>query len=132
MVNGLMVELGGKFFILPIDIVLETLEMPAQSAMTNGCIQLREKVLPCIGLREILCIDSPPPPLQYGVVVKYEDTCVSFLVDRILGEIKTVIKPLGKIYHNVTSVSGVSILGDGSIALFIEVDKLIRSMESIR
>ena len=132
MVNGLMVELGGNFYILPIDIVLETLEMPDQSAMTNGCIQLRGNVLPCISLREILCIDSPPPPLQYVVVVKYEDAPIGFLVDHILGEIKTVIKPLGKIYHNVTSVSGVSILGDGSIALFLEIDKLIRSMEISR
>jgi two-component system chemotaxis sensor kinase CheA len=132
MMNGLMVELGGNFFILPIDIVLETLELPNHNTMSNDCIQLRGNVLPCIGLREILCIGSPPPPLQYVVIVKYEDTRIGFLVDRILGEIKTVIKPLGKIYHNITSISGVSILGDGSIALFLEIDKLIRSMETSR
>ncbi len=132
MMNGLMVDVGGNFYILPIDIVIETLEMPDRSTLKNGCIQLREDVLPCIDLRNILCIVSGPPSLQYVIVVKYEDTRIGLVVDRILGEIKTVIKPLGKPYHNVTTVSGVSILGDGSIALFLEIDKLLRNMETAR
>jgi two-component system chemotaxis sensor kinase CheA len=132
MMNGLMVDVGGNFYILPIDIVIETLEMPDRGTLSNGCIQLRENVLPCIDLRDILCIASGPSSLQYVIVVKYEDTRIGLVVDRILGEIKTVIKPLGKPYHNVTTVSGVSILGDGSIALFLEIDKLLRNMETAR
>ncbi|MFH0995061.1 MAG: chemotaxis protein CheA [Pseudomonadota bacterium] len=130
LMNGFLVALGENLYILPMDIVLETLELSNRSTMTNGCIRLRDKILPCMDFREILCITGPPPPLQYVVVVSHEDTCIGFLVDSILGEIKTVIKPLGKIYHNVTCVSGVSILGDGSIAMFLEVDKLIRDLEN--
>ena len=132
LMNGFLVELGENLFILPMDIVLETLELSNRSAMTNGCIQLRGKILPCMDFRKILCITAPPPPLQYVVVIRhscvgYEGTSIGFLVDRILGEIKMIVKPLGRLYQNVTCVSGVSILGDGSIALFLEVDKLIIS-----
>jgi two-component system chemotaxis sensor kinase CheA len=140
LMNGFLVELGENLFILPIDIVLETLELSNHIVMTNGCIQLRDKILPCMDFRKILCITAPPPPLQYVVVIRhscvgYEGTSsrhksVGFLVDRILGEIKMIVKPLGRLYHNVTYVSGVSILGDGSIALFLEVDKLISSVEA--
>ena len=135
LMNGFLVELGENLFILPMDIVLETLELSNRSPMTNGCIQLRDKILPCMDFRKILCITAPPPPLQYVVVIRhscvgYEDTSIGFLVDRILGEIKMIVKPLGRLYHKVTYVSGVSILGDGSIALFLEVDKLIRSVEA--
>jgi len=130
LMNGFLVELGENLFILPMDIVLETLELSNRIAMTNGCIQLRDKILPCMDFREILCITAPPPPLQYVVVIRHEGTGIGFLVDRILGEIKMIVKPLGRLYHNVTCVSGVSILGDGSIALFLEVDKLIRGVEA--
>ena len=135
LMNGFLVELGENLFILPMDIVLETLELSNRSPMTNGCIQLRDKILPCMDFRKILCITAPPPPLQYVVVIRhscvgYEDTSIGFLVDRILGEIKMIVKPLGRLYHKVTYVSGVSILGDGSIALFLEVDKLIKGVEA--
>lgn len=140
LMNGFLVELGENLFILPMDIVLETLELSNRSPMTNGCIQLRDKILPCMDFRKILCITAPPPPLQYVVVIRrscvgYEGTgsrhkSVGFIVDRILGEIKMIVKPLGRLYHNVKCVSGVSILGDGSIALFLEVDKLIRGVEA--
>jgi len=140
LMNGFLVELGENLFILPIDIVLETLELSNHIVMTNGCIQLRDKILPCMDFRKILCITAPPPPLQYVVVIRhscvgYEGTSsrhksVGFLVDRILGEIKMIVKPLGRLYHKVKYVSGVSILGDGSIALFLEVDKLISSVEA--
>ena len=132
MINGLMVDVGGGFYILPIDSVIETLEMPALDTLSNGCMQLREHVMPCIGLREVLDIVSDPPSRQYVVVVRYEDARIGLVVDRILGETKTVIKPLGKFYQHVTTISGISILGDGSIALFLEIDKLLHKLELSR
>jgi two-component system chemotaxis sensor kinase CheA len=132
MMNGLMVELGEGFYILPIDSVIETLEMPDGSTLSNGCMQLREHVLPCIGLREVLAIESDPPSRPYVVVVRYEDARIGLVVDRIIGETRTVIKPLGKLYQHVTTISGVSILGDGSIALFLEIDKLLHKLELSR
>lgn len=132
MINGLMVELEGGFYILPIDSVIETLELPDRSTLSNGCMQLREHVLPCIDLREVLDIVSDPSSRQYVVIVRYEDARIGLVVDRIIGETKTVIKPLGKFYQQVTTISGVSILGDGSIALFLEIDKLLHKLEISR
>jgi len=127
LVDGFMISLDETLYIVPMDIVLETLEYPENTQ--SGCLQVRGSLLPCLDLRQVIEITAPLPPRRYVVVVRYMTGQVGLIVDQLHGNMKTVIKPLGRLYRNVDFISGASILGDGSIALLFEIDKLIESAE---
>lgn len=132
LVDGFMVSLGGTLYIMPMELVLETLELPParlRAAMPNGCLQLREHLLPCLDLRKVLGDREDPPPVQHVVVFKHGGSGVGLIVDQLHGEIKTVIKPLGRLYRNASCISGAGILGDGSIALLLETGKLVETTQ---
>lgn len=128
LVDCFMVSLGNNLYIMPMELVLETLELPSseqRALMPNGGLQVREQLLPCLDLRKILGVKTPVPPLQHVVIFRHDGKGVGLVVDQLHGEIKSVVKPLGQLYRNVTCLSGSSILGDGSIALFLETGKLV-------
>jgi two-component system chemotaxis sensor kinase CheA len=129
LVDGFMVSLGSSLYILPMELVLETMEYPSaerRASMPNGCLQIRDQLLPCLDLRRVLgVVEQAAAGARHVVVLRYGETNVGLVVDKLHGEIKTVIKPLGHLYQNVTVISGAGILGDGSIALFLETGKLI-------
>lgn len=130
LVEGFMVSLGNTFYIVPMNLVLETLELPdaeRRASMPNGCLQVREELLPCLDLRKELGVPEVPPPVQHVVVFSHGGIGVGLIVDQLHGEIKTVVKPLGHLYRHVTCISGAAILGDGSIALFLETGKLVEA-----
>lgn len=133
LVDGFMVSLGDNLYILPMDLVLETLEFPSaayRATMPNGCLQVRDRLLPCLDLRKLLGVADPAPAVQHVVVLRSGGTVVGLVVDSLHGEMKTVIKPLGSFYRNLKCISGSSILGDGSIALFLETGALIEASRS--
>lgn len=133
LIDGFMISLGDNLYIIPMDLVLETMELPSakrRAEMPNGCLQVRDQLLPCLDLRRLLDITEPPPAIQHVVLFKYGTTGVGLIVDRLHGEIKTLIKPLGHLYRNVACISGASILGDGSIALFLETGKLVEASKN--
>ncbi len=128
LVDGFMVSLGETLYILSMDVVLETLELPnaaERSTTPDGCLRIRDQLLPCLDLRDVLGSDEPVPSVRHVVVFKHGAGGVGLVVDRLLGEIKSVVKPLSHMYREVTCVSGASILGDGSIALYLETGKLV-------
>ena len=59
------------------------------------------------------------------VVVEYEGQKTGFVVDELLGEHQTVIKPLGKVFQNLRGISGATILGNGEVAMIIDVPALV-------
>jgi two-component system chemotaxis sensor kinase CheA len=123
-----MVSLGANDFILRMDQVIETLALPVikePGVLVNGCLQVRGELLPCLDLKLILGRPGTSSELRYVVVVRNGESKFGLIVDQLKGEIKAVIKPLGRFFCDVTTVSGATILGDGSIALFIETGKLI-------
>lgn len=130
LIDGFMVSVAGTLYIIPMELVLETMELPGKelrAVMPNGCLQVRDKLLSCLDLRGVLGIAEPSPAVQHVVVFRHDGIGVGLIVDRLYGEIKTVVKPLGHLYRNVTCISGASILGDGSIALFLETGKLVEA-----
>ena len=83
-----------------------------------------------IDLRKELEFPGKPPKKEHVVVVNYKDDMhVGLIVDKIIGEHQAVLKSLGKYFANQEYISGGSILGDGSIALVLDVPKLIKQME---
>ena len=131
-IDGLLVDVGGDRFVVPVAAVEECLEMRAECfAMDKGrnVIQVRGELVPYIRLREVFNIYGNEPAVEETVIVHINDTRIGIVVDHVIGDYQTVIKPLGKIYQDAEGVSGATIMGDGSVALIIDIAGIIRCAE---
>jgi len=125
-IDGFQVGVAGSTFILPLDAVIECIELPA-AAQTAGYLRLRDQVLPFLRLREMFALDTEPRPVRQNVVVvRFAGRQAGIAVDALLGECQTVIKPLGRLFERVAGVAGSTILGTGEVALILDVPQLVQ------
>jgi two-component system chemotaxis sensor kinase CheA len=124
-IDGFMVGVGGASFVIPLDWVVECVELPA-GADTRDCMGLRGEVLPFIRLRSLFAVAGERPRRENVVVVEYAGMKIGLVVDTLMGEFQTVIKPLGRLFEHVRGIGGSTILGNGEVALIIDVPTLIR------
>ena len=122
-INGFQVTVGKSSFVLPLETIEECVEFAAADG--HDFANLRGAVLPFVRLRDVFGTREPPSRRQSIVVVKYAGERAGLVVDALVGEFQTVIKPLGKLFQNVKCVSGSSILGTGEVALILDVPLLI-------
>jgi two-component system, chemotaxis family, sensor kinase CheA len=125
-INGFQVAVGKSSFVLPLETIDECVEFPAESG--HDFTNLRGGLLPFVRLREVFGTTEPASRRQSIVVVKHAGQRAGLVVDALLGEFQTVIKPLGKIFRNVECVSGSSILGNGEVALILDVPALVNQV----
>ncbi len=137
-VQALLVRVAGGIYALPIHAVTETLRVePSQVHRVNHreAIVLRETILPLVALRNVFGADDAAQP-EVGsadgsrLVVAVHTTTqnarqVGLIVEGLIGEQEIVIKPLGHLVGDIAGVSGAAILGDGSVALIVDVAALI-------
>lgn len=123
-INGFQVGVGKSVFVVPLDMVDECVEFSAEPG--HDYTDLRGQVLPFIRLRELFDVGGTPAARQNIVVVKYADQKFGLVVDALMGEAQTVIKPLSKMFAQVRGISGSSILGSGEVALILDVAALMR------
>ncbi len=122
-INGFQVGVGNSVFVIPLDMVDECVEFLA--APGYDYIDLRGKVLPFIRLRELFDLPDASGSRQNIVVVKHANQKFGLVVDTLMGEAQTVIKPLSKMFTQVRGISGSSILGSGDVALILDVPALM-------
>ncbi|HEY4211940.1 MAG TPA: chemotaxis protein CheA [Steroidobacteraceae bacterium] len=122
-INGFQVAIGKSNFVLPLDSIDECIEYSAHAG--HDLADLRGRVLPFIDLREVFGTSEPPSRRRSIVVVRHGAEQAGLVVDALIGEFQTVIKPLGKMFRRVDCVSGSSILGTGEVALILDVPALI-------
>jgi two-component system, chemotaxis family, sensor kinase CheA len=128
-IEGLLVEVGGEQFIVPMSAVTENVELPSsEKARKNGrnLIAVRGELVPYIDLRRAFHFEGEAPAVEKVVIVQYEDHRVGLMVDRILGTHQTVIQSLGKFFRNIHVVSGATIMGDGRVALIVDIAAVVR------
>jgi two-component system chemotaxis sensor kinase CheA len=125
-IDGFRVGVGASAFVIPLDLVIECLDLTGAQASTSQYLNLRGEVLPFLRLRELFEIDAPPPARQAVVVVQYGMSRAGLVVDRLEGELHAVIKPLGQLFRGVKGLSGSTILGSGAVALILDVPDLIQ------
>jgi len=82
-------------------------------------------------LREQFKIKDAIPIKEEVLVVKYENREVGLIIDKVIGEFQTVLKPLGKHYKNQEFISGGTILGDGNVALVLDTNKIISKFSKV-
>ncbi len=132
-VDGFMVQVGESFFVMPLDMVTECTEVDIDELKAKeggNFMNLRGEVLPFMRLREFFDEKSQAPDRENIIVLEYARTKAGLVVDKLIGEFQTVIKPLGKLFMNLQWVSGATILGTGEVALILDVAKLIQYIQS--
>ncbi|OHX20186.1 chemotaxis protein CheA [Chromobacterium sphagni] len=127
-IDGFLVEVAASTFVLPLEAVVECIELPA-GLPANGvhdCINLRGELLPLLHLSSFFELRSQAAARRNVVVVHYDDRKAGLVVDALQGEFQTVIKPLGALFSTLKAISGSTILGTGEVALILDVPSLIR------
>lgn len=127
-IDGFLVEVAGSSFVLPLDGVEECIEAPeldGQSLAAANYFERRNSVMPLLCLRRHFKLDGPASRRSSVVVVRHGTQRVGLLVDRLHGEHQTVIKPLGRLFSRLHSISGSAILGSGSVALILDIPALL-------
>jgi two-component system chemotaxis sensor kinase CheA len=126
-IDGLQVQVGSEYYVVPLALVEECVELPrAKDGTERRIVNMRGDIVPCLRLREVFCIAGDFPSIEPVVVVKVDGVRVGLAVDRVVGEHQTVIKSLGRLYRDVDAFSGATIRGDGSMSLILDVAALVR------
>ena len=128
-IDGLLVEIDRDRFIVPMAAVTENLELTATDrAAHNGrnVVALRGELVPYIRLRELFQLSDAKADLEKVVVVAVDGERVGLVVDRVIGSHQTVIQPLGQFYRDVELFSGTTIMGDGRVAMILDLAGAVR------
>lgn len=128
-IDGLQVQVGNEFYVIPLSLVEECVELAAADVDQESgqrILQLRGDIVPYIHLREWFAVEGENPPIEQIVITGVEGSRVGIVVDTVIGEHQTVIKSLSRVYKDVEGISGATIKGDGSIALILDVPSLVR------
>ena len=130
-IDGLLVAVDNACFVLPLATTLECIELTRDDiAQANGkhIANVRGQIVPYIRLREHFGFQSSPPPLiEQIMLVETTEGRFGFVVDQVLGNCQTVIKSLGRSYRHVETVSGATILGNGTVALILDPERMIKN-----
>ena len=127
-INGFLVGIGQSTYVIPLDMVQECIELSEddrQVSREQGYLDLRGEVLPLVYLRDHFQHEGPAARRQNVVVVRYAEHKAGLVVDDLLGEFQTVIKPLGKLFGALRGISGSTILGSGAVALILDIPALL-------
>jgi len=134
-IDGFMVKLADSFYVLPLDMVTECTEIDNEelnSKEGGNYINLRGDVLPFMRMREFFREPGEEPEKPKVVVVEYSRKKFGLVVDDLVGEFQTVIKPMGRIFSKLQWLSGSTILGTGEVAYILDVPKLIQNVRDFK
>jgi two-component system chemotaxis sensor kinase CheA len=133
-IETLLVRIDTSFFVLPLAMVEECIELTrADVAASHGrnLAHVRGTLTPYISLREQFGISGNQPEIEQVVIAGVNGSRIGFVVDDVVGEHQTVIKSLGKLYRDVQGISGATILGDGTVALILDPNLLMQDVERL-
>ncbi len=134
-IEGLLVKVGSDLFVLPLASIKECVELPPPDALRgNGgqLINVRGEIIPYVRMRDYFRMTGDLPAIEYVVILEIEGNRCGFAVDAILGDQQVVIKSLGRTYKDVKGISGATVLGDGTVALIIDIPPIISAAERER
>jgi two-component system chemotaxis sensor kinase CheA len=130
--DGMSVKVGNEIFILPLNFVMESLQPRAEDIYTvaNGerVVRVRGEYLPLVALHEVFSVEDAKSEPTQGIVtiMQTEGRRFAMLIDELVGQQQVVVKNLETNYRKVHGISAATILGDGSVALIVDVAALNR------
>lgn len=129
-IDGFMVRVNGSFYVVPLEMVVECVELPdkeRRATRAYGYVDLRGAALPYIRLRSFFAEPDEGDRYESIIIVQYGEHKTGLVVDVLHGEVQTVIKSLGAAYKNVRGISGATIMGNGTVALILDVPALVEA-----
>jgi two-component system chemotaxis sensor kinase CheA len=130
-IEGFAVGIGPAAYVIPLELVVECLELTAEERARlgeteSGYINLRGELLPLLRLREVFGVQGCAAKRENIVVVRYGEQRAGFVVDSLMGEFQTVIKPLGRLFERLSGIGGSTVLGTGEVALILDAQALVQ------
>lgn len=129
--DGLSVRVGNETYIVPLNAIIESLQMNDSDLKTvsgeGRMVHVRGEYLPLVALHEVFSTKAKAEGLEKGIVVivEAEGKKTALLVDELLGQHQVVIKSLESNFRKMQGISGATIMGDGKVALILDVAALI-------
>ena len=133
-IDGMLVRVGSNRYSIPLSAVEECVELPAEVAeSTSGrnFLSIRDELVPFLRLRELFETKEPEEIHQKVVIVSAGEQRMGLVVDQILGNTQTVIKSLSRLHADIETFAGATILGDGAVALILDIVQLMRSAQKL-
>ena len=130
--DGMSVKVGNEIFILPLNFVMESLQPVAEDIYTvaggERVVRVRGEYLPLVPLHEVFSVEGARTEPTQGIVtiMQTEGRRFAMLIDELVGQQQVVVKNLETNYRKVRGISAATILGDGSVALIVDVAALNR------
>lgn len=133
-IDGLLVSINKAAYVIPLAAIdkIYAVEKDKIYSSFNNLVTLDGKQIPFFSLRKEFHLDASDEELEQVVVVNFEDNSVGMVVDFVIGEYQAVLKPLGKHYKTHDIFSGATILGDGTVALVMDTNKIIKLFAKIQ
>lgn len=131
-IDGLLVRVSDDHFVFPLSAVEECIELHCEDVLRSGdkqLIELRNEIIPYIHLRERFAIAGQRPDIEQVVIADIDGQRIGFAVDHVIGSHQTVIKSMSRFYRDVQCFSGATILGDGKVALILDLQRLLLEAE---
>lgn len=133
-IDGLLVSINKSAYVIPLAAIdkIYAVEKNTIYKSFNNLVSLDGKQIPFFSLRKEFHLDQSDEDLEQVVVINFEDNSVGLVVDFVIGEYQAVLKPLGKHYKSHDIFSGATILGDGTVALVMDSNKIIKDFAKIQ
>jgi two-component system chemotaxis sensor kinase CheA len=130
MIDGFGVSVDNESYVVPMDHVLECLELPADQPreVAGGVLLLHDMIVPYVRLRHLFGLGGASPLRESVLVVEHDGAKAGLVVDALQGGSQAVIKPLGRYFSEVPGVAGSSILGNGRVALILDTPTILRNL----
>lgn len=127
-IDGLLVKVDETSYVIPLSAVdkIYAVEHTKVVNQFNDVVVLDGKQIPFFNLRKEFNLPEPSLTMEQVIVVHFEERKVGFVVDTVVGEYQAVLKPLGRHYKNQDMISGATILGDGTVALVMDTNRIIK------
>ncbi|WP_026474333.1 chemotaxis protein CheA [Alkaliflexus imshenetskii] len=133
-IDGLLVKVADNQYVIPISSIDKIYALdPAQIKQSfNNVVIIDKEQVPFIDLRKVFNEPQHQTDIVQMVMVKSEDKKSGVIVDNVVGEYQTVVKPLGRYLKKQEIISGASIMGDGTISMVIDTSRLLQSRKNIK
>lgn len=130
-IEGFLVGVADETYILPIESIVETVELPPEArgnGRNHGVLRLRGEPLPWVRLRSLLGLAGSVADREKVVIAHHDGALTGLVVDSLAGQSQVVVKRLDPLFEGVPGISGSVILGDGEIALILDVPTLLHRL----
>ncbi|MGC9257280.1 chemotaxis protein CheA [Desulfurella sp.] len=137
-IQSLLVKVTGSLFAIPLANVIETVRIALSDieyVQNKDVLRLRGSIVPLVYLGDILKISQDKKTLSkdelYVVIVSSAEKQLGLVVDALVNQEEVVIKPLGNYLGKVRSIAGATIMGDGSVALILDVVSIVKELSKL-